>query len=320
MKDAFVTYQQDTTGLKSLIHSIPQNKGLGDITKRKKPVSILDIPVREKVQEEIPQKKYTATQIRNWKIQQEKKLLVDNSRYIAPRTNMQLSYTMPEVPGVILPIRTINDTGTDWLTIIIFLSITILASIRYTYHKYLAHLFLSIFNYSTTSRMLQEKNYPVSHGAYRLDIIFYLTFSVFIYQLINIIKWGNALTNLTYYFMVLGMVLLYYFGKKLIFFTLGLLFESTYETTEYLFNLDNFNRTLGIILLPIVMLISFTPVKNPVFIVFTGLAIAIIFNLLLLQRGIFILLKKQFPIFYLILYLCTLEFLPLLLIYKIVVE
>ena len=100
---------------------------------------------------------------------------------------------------------------------------------------------------------------------------------------------------------------------------LGSTFEAQDETREYLFSMDNVNRSLGLILLPIVILVSFAPAKNPMFIALSGIVIVLIFNLVLLQRGIFILMKKQFSIFYLFLYLCTLEFLPLILIYKVVV-
>jgi hypothetical protein len=73
------------------------------------------------------------------------------------------------------------------------------------------------------------------------------------------------------------------------------------------------------VLFPVVALINYYPSKNPVFIVYIGIFIVAVSYAFLLQRGIYILLKKQFSIFYLFLYLCTLEFVPLFLIYKEVV-
>jgi hypothetical protein len=83
--------------------------------------------------------------------------------------------------------------------------------------------------------------------------------------------------------------------------------------------MDNFNRIAGLILITIISFIAFYHWENRVFPVIVGLFIVAIFYLFLLQRGIKILLKKQLSIFYLFLYLCTLEILPMLLIYKIVV-
>uniref|UniRef100_UPI003217A920 DUF4271 domain-containing protein n=1 Tax=uncultured Draconibacterium sp. TaxID=1573823 RepID=UPI003217A920 len=318
--DASFTYQQDTVKAKSLLLKVPQNKALSSDIQRKKPVSILDIQERKQVVVQPEKKTYTPAQIRKWRMQQENKLLIEDSKYISPRTEINLTQTEKPVANFILPIHIRNNAGTDWLTIIIFLSILLFATIRSTYSKYIGNLFLSLFNYSTSVRMLQEKSYPVFHGAFRLEAIFYITLSVFIFQILHLLEWENATNNPSYFFIIMGIVLLYFFGKKLIYMMLGSLFQVGNETHEYLFNVDNFNRSLGLILLPIVILVSFAPVRTPVFIVFAGVAIVISFNLILLQRGIFILLKKQFSIFYLFLYLCTLEFLPLLLIYKVVVE
>jgi hypothetical protein len=111
-------------------------------------------------------------------------------------------------------------------------------------------------------------------------------------------------------------VVLYFTVKKLLYRLLGSIFIDAADTNEFLFNLDNFNRGTGIVLFPIVGLIAYFPSENPMIAVFLGVFTTLIFYFMLLKRGISILLKKQFPIFYLFLYLCTLEFLPLLLIYK----
>ncbi len=318
--DTFITYQQDTVEVKNLLKTIPEDTQLNSIPIRQKPVSILSVSKREQTKVTSKQKTYTTAQIRNLRLQQENKLLIDSSKYIAPLKGEQLSSSVEIRPELILPKHIQNSNSIDWLTIVIFFGILLFASVRFAYAKYMEHLFLSLFNYSTSVRLLQEKNYPIFHGAIRLEIIFYITLSVFIFQTINVFKWENTITNPSYYFLILGGVLLYFFGKKLTYLMFGSLFEATPETREYLFNMDNYNRSLGLLLLPIVILVSFAPVRTPMFIVFAGIAIFFILNLILLQRGIFILLKKQFSIFYLFLYLCTLEFLPLLLIYKVVVE
>ncbi|WP_346861820.1 DUF4271 domain-containing protein [uncultured Draconibacterium sp.] len=318
--NAEVTYQQDTVEVQNLLETMPQSNQLNSIPVRQKPVAILSVSERSQTVDTTPQKTYTQAQIRQWRLQQENKLLIDSSKYIAPRIESQLTFSEQNDLGFTLPIHMHNSKGTDWLTFVIFLGILLFASVRFAYAKYMEHMFLSLFNYSTSVRLLQEKNYPIFHGAIRLEIIFYITLSIFIFQTLNVFKWENSLTSLSYFLMILGGVLLYFFGKKLIYLMFGSLFQATQETREYLFNMDNYNRSLGLLLLPIVILVSFAPVRTPVFIVFAGITIFAIVNLILLQRGIFILLKKQFSIFYLFLYLCTLEFLPLLLIYKVVVE
>ncbi len=311
------TYQQDTTGIKNLLKSVPQKNNLNI---DRKPLSVMDIPERQReVKEQPAPKTDRQQQIRNWRARQENKLLVDSSKFIRSRSDLQFSSSQPVEGNLVLPIREKLPTGTDWLTIVLFGAIVLFATIRYSYIKYIKHLFTSLVNYPTSVRLLQDSNYPASHAAYRLDVIFYLTFSIFVYQVFNHLEWAGANYKILFFAWVAAGVLLYFIGKKLLFQIAGLLFETQSETSEFLFNVNNFNRSLGLVLLPMVILIAFSPLQNTGFLIFAGTALVLAYYLLLLQRGIFILLRKQFSIYYLFLYLCTLEFLPLLLIYKVVV-
>lgn len=219
-----------------------------------------------------------------------------------------------------LPQRPNRSVSNDWLTIVIFLSLIILASIRYSYQTYLKHLLNSLFNYSTAARMFQEKNYPISHAAYRLDLIFYISLPLFLLQTISSQHIAGIQMNLAAYLKTLGIVFGFFTIKKMLYRFVGNIFETRPETEEYLFNLNNFNRITGLSLLPIVIISAYHPFGTLDFTSILGLSILLVMFLALGIRGVSILLRKQFSIFYLILYLCTLEFLPLLLIYKVVVE
>ncbi|QIA09849.1 DUF4271 domain-containing protein [Draconibacterium halophilum] len=271
---------------------------------------------------EVPQNNeetYTVPHKNNFQASQQNKPAIVSKEYISPLKLTKLHTEQLEKPAFVLPNRERHYQNNDWLTMIIFVSIAIFASIRYTYAKYIKQLFLSLFNYATSARMLNDKNYPVFHAAFRLEAIYYIVLPIFVYQCLSLFKWKNTTINPAYFGLIFGGVLLYFFGKKFIYLTLGMLFETQNETREYLFNYDNFNRSLSLFFLPLVISIQFAPLKTPVFIVIAGLVVLFILNLLLLKRGAIILLKKQFSLFYLFLYLCSLEILPLLLIYKVVV-
>ncbi len=243
-----------------------------------------------------------------------------DSDYLKSFEEIQLNpvQTQPKTE-LVLPIYQKVSANTDWLTILLFGAILIFATIRYSYITYIKHLFTSLVNYPTSLRLLQESNYPSSHAAFRLDAIFYISFSIFVFQAFNVLELAEYSKHILFYALIVGGVLIYFFGKRFLYKAVGTLFETDAETGEYLFNMSNFNRTLGIVLIPVVGLVSFSPLENPKLFVISGIIIILIFQLILLQRGVFILLKKQFSILYLFLYLCTLEFLPLLLIYKVVV-
>ncbi len=262
----------------------------------------------------------TFEQIRYWRKLRENKLLIDGSRYIKPKEEIKLVASVKvEADRLGLPVREKNSFNTDWVTILFILALILFASIRGSYSKYIGYLFQSLISYSTSFRLFREKNYSISHAAFRLDLIFYFTFSLFLYQVVEVFQLELVNDNLLFFAVSIVVVTGYFILKKMAYYFIGLVFESVSETNEYLFNLDNFNRTVGIVLFPVVVLINYYPYEDPVFVVVVGIFMVTVFYAFLLQRGILILLRKQFSIFYLFLYLCTLEFLPLFLIYNVVV-
>lgn len=324
-----LTYRQDTTQavnpLKTL-QNLPETGGLN--IERNAPVPLTPLPEtglsREKTDttpQQIKPPPPTPTQLRNWWWQRENNLLVGESRYIEPRNELQVhsTTTIKENSGLKLPERQINSINYDWVTVNLILALIFLASVRITWSKYLVHLFQSVVNYSTSYRMFQEKNSSLLQGAFRLDLIFYLVFSVFVFQLFVYFKIEIPYQNFYLYLASLAVVLVYLILKKFLYKTLGFIINKTEETSEYLFNLNNFNRVTGLILLPVVAIIAFYPFSNLQVPVIIGITITVFLYFILLSRGFVILLKKQFSIFYLFLYFCTLEFLPLVLLYKILV-
>ena len=252
---------------------------------------------------------------RFWQIKPEEQIFIGDSRYQPDTTYLErISWK-----GLPVNYRHKSYLTTDWLTIVMFLALVLLASVRAAYTKYIGTLFHSLINYTTSFRMFREKNYSFIHGAFRLEVLFYIVFSIFIFQII-VLSTGNSLFNWKVYGQTFGILVVYFLGKKLAYQAFGSIFIGASETSEFLFNMDNFNRGTGIVLFPIVALIAYFPYENPLVAVVSGVFTVVVFYMMLLKRGISILLKKQFPIFYLFLYLCTLEILPLLLIYKLVVD
>ncbi len=324
-----IKFQQDTSRRGN--NSNPQSESFNnELQLEHSPTEIKPIPEREvpvpapvsspSGQSEQKTKPPTAAQLRYWWWQKEQELTVGDSRYIQPSDEIELAAVHSvQDKGLGLPNREVHRQNTDWLTILLIVILVLFASVRTTYSKYLNSLFQSIFNYSTSQRMFQEKNYSFLHAAFRLEIYFYLTFAIFLYQVFNFFNIGFQYHNISLFFFSFGLVLVYFIGKKTIYKLIGLVVEGTYETSEYLFNLDNINRVMGITLFPIIALVAFYPFENRMVPLIAGVISVAFLYFLLLFRGFKILLRKQFSIFYLFLYFCTLEFLPLVLLYKIVV-
>jgi len=145
----------------------------------------------------------------------------------------------------------------DWLTGIMFLVLVLLASVSAGYSKYISSLFQSLINYPTSFRMFREKNYSILHGAFRLEVLYYIVFSIFIFQVLVLVSADMSLFTLLVYGKILTAVTLYFFAKKFAYHALGSIFIGASDTSEFLFNMDNFNRGAGIILFPVVALIAY---------------------------------------------------------------
>jgi len=220
---------------------------------------------------------------------------------------------------VVFPGKKVFRSNPDWLIGVLVLSIILFATVRLIFNKYLSQLIQSTTSYSTFTRLFRERYFNLFHASFRLDVIFSLVMSLFFYQILNNFKINMGVSkSYTVYLICVLIVIGYFIAKRLIYYILGVLTESTSEVNEYLFNITVFNRVLGLFLLPVTATIAFVPLSNVEPVLIAGLILIGIFYLMSLIRGGKIFLKKHFSISYLILYLCTLEFLPLLLIYNLV--
>ena len=218
--------------------------------------------------------------------------------------------------SLILPLRRIEKSSPDWVVGIFLLALILFASVRLFFNKYLVQLIQAAVNYATATRLFRERSVSLTHASFRLDLIFYITFSLFLFQSAKVFGIHASDKPLVLYLLVLAGVVCYFGLKRLFYLFQGNLTESLPETHEFLFNMSIYNRILGLVLLPVCMVVAFSPISSPQWVVRIGMMTIAVFYILLIFRGIRILISKHFSIFYLILYLCALEILPLLVICK----
>jgi len=253
--------------------------------------------------------------IRNWPAPGEMKELP--MRHPVDSIRVELS-TTTAMPTLILPQRLLPKRSADWVVMILILVFALFATVRLFYGKYLSQMFHASINYTTASRLFRERSVSLTHAAFRLDIIFVLSLSLFLYQLFGKqVNFGLS-HSLLVYLIFLAATIVYVGVKQMLYAVQGSLTEYRAETQEFLYNMNLYNRILGLGLVPVTLILAFSRLNQPELIVGLGAVMAILCYILLVIRGMKILLRKDFPIFYLILYLCTLEILPLFFIYKLV--
>jgi hypothetical protein len=206
----------------------------------------------------------------------------------------------------------------DWVLGLVLIFWVIFASVRVGFLKYLGQLFVSLVNFSAATRLFQQRGYKTMYGAVRLDFIFHLILPLSVYQIATFFKIDiPGYPAILLYLALLLIINGFLFTKILLYRLAGSIVMLKEQTEESIFNIRLYYKALGLILLPIVTLHAINVQTNFITIWVMGGLISIMYFVSLI-RTIYLGIRKDISIFYLILYLCTLEILPLLLVFKLI--
>jgi hypothetical protein len=192
--------------------------------------------------------------------------------------------------------------------------------INFIYPQYFPKLF-SQFSQSSL-RMLQNREQLLQNSVASLvlNMSFVLSFSLMTTLLIFI----NHLLPISFWEVYLYICLFFaclYFGKFICLTLMGYIFNARDLMGTYVFVVFMINKVLGILLLPFIAILAFA--KPAYYSIAIGAA-AILTILLFLYRYLFSLTsvrnKLHISSFHFFLYLCAFEILPLLILYKFIVQ
>jgi len=211
----------------------------------------------------------------------------------------------------------IERQSSDWITLIFLACLFILAWIQTSYSKRLSQIFQAAAQPHHLNQLEREGNLFKERITLGLAFIYYTISSIFIFLIIKQFAGVPVgLSNLTFTAIVLAGLFIYESLKSGLIFASGIIFDTVESSRQYRLNIMIFNFLIGVILLPVVI-ISFY--WSSTFLLTTGIIIISLLLLYRLYRGILTgITNKSYNLFYLFLYLCTLEILPLLLLYKVI--
>lgn len=201
----------------------------------------------------------------------------------------------------------------DWMTLMLFASLVVLALGKYLYHKKFLNFIILPFNDKYI--LLHNKKGQFSHWFHLLLTLFQLiNISLFLYLTLRAFSLLPEGESATIYFILLGSLALFELAKFLVQMFTGFVFNSMGLIGGLIFGkMSYLNYSSLIVLLANILLIYISTSSK------TIIYIAIICILLINIIGTAKLLKNYqkalFPYFvYFILYLCALEIAPLVLI------
>lgn len=200
----------------------------------------------------------------------------------------------------------------DWITVVLFLSLIFLTLSKYLFQSRFLSFIVLPFN--TKYIVLYNKKEPLLHGFHILLTLFQLiNFSLFLFLCQKNLLGAPLGNTLGAFFILMSGLLLFQLGKLgvqyfkgFVFNTQNLIAELLFYKTSYL-NYSSFVMCMGNLVLVYVL-------SDSIITIYIVIALIIVINVV----GILKLLKSRkgvvFPYFlYFILYLCTLDIAPLVL-------
>lgn len=242
--------------------------------------------------------------------------------YIAPKAERIESLPSPGIfkGHQLMPSQTpkpVDRQATDWITVLLILCLVIIAWIQNNYSKRLKQVLRSVALPYYVNQLEREGNLYNERISLGLGSIFIVSTSLLIYKVLDLYQLLNSSYSSLNGFLLIftGNVAFIAFKGQLIRLT-GIIFKTQDHAHAYRLNALIFNHTTGLFIFPVLFLIFYWQ-SQP----FTWIALGI-FSMLLIYRFVRSIIigisNTKFSVFYLILYLCTLEILPVAILVKLI--
>ncbi|PCJ89860.1 MAG: hypothetical protein COA57_00665 [Flavobacteriales bacterium] len=208
----------------------------------------------------------------------------------------------------------------SWLIVILLLAFALIAWMKTTEQKRLKELLSAFFNNRFTGQILRRESVFTTRITAVLSTVFLLSLSMMLYQANVVFGWTIfAGTGIAAFAKILLGVFCFFLVKITAIQLTGMLLKNTEASTEYVFNIFLFNEVLGMVLLPVIICTALIGIASPTFII-TGIIItAVTFLLRVFKIVSRRFATAKFSAYHIILYLCTFEILPLVVIFKVFV-
>ena len=198
--------------------------------------------------------------------------------------------------------------------LIIFFSIIALAYAKVNYRKRFKLLVKTVVQWKVSRQIIRFEKVYTHPLNIILNLIFLLVVSLF-FSLFYITRYTTSISSFKIYIIVL-IILIGYIASKLTLYRFSKWLLSEDRVIEdYIFQVNLFNKCLGVTYLVLCIFLLYTDIpSNLIFNVGAFLLMSILF--IQLVRGLIIGRVHTKNMFIIILYLCTLEILPLIVIIK----
>ncbi len=204
-----------------------------------------------------------------------------------------------------------------WFFIYIFVLLGFYAWIRVYYGNIFIQMVQATINFQAANRMYLDNSILKN----QLDRVLYVLYFLVIAFLVYFVEMRIELTpyNLTgglLYLFNLVVLITVFLGRIVLLNSVGFLFNRLTIFREYLYNIFIFNKLTGLVVLSLMIFMVYTRGIIQDLLFWITLWVVGMLFLRRLFRGLIFSFKKDVLIFYMFLYLCALEIVPLVLLYR----
>jgi len=206
----------------------------------------------------------------------------------------------------------------SWQIVILLGSIVLFGFVKAFSNNRFKQGIKALFNYGVAQEITREEKVLFHRSNILFTVIHLVTTSLFIYQLNEVIGFQVFIPNKFGFFLIIfaflmGTYLVKYLFSKLLLF----IFNDRSIAPEYIFNVSLYNNLLAVFFIVILCIIYFSGLPFSLIISYIALPLILITFFLRIGRLFVIGKVKGILYFYIFVYLCTLEILPLVVLYRI---
>jgi hypothetical protein len=192
--------------------------------------------------------------------------------------------------------------------------------IKLAFSKYFKNLFLSFFQTSTRQKQTRDQLMQDNLASLLTNFLFVISAAVYLTLLVQYKNWAG----ISFWWLALGIavaLILVYLVKYLFLLFAGWVFNSREAAGSYIFIVFLVNKVLGVLLLPFICLLAFGTGQ----LVQVGITVSLGIVVLLFGYRYWVSFmvihhKLKINLLHFFLYLCAVELLPLILIYKVLLN
>ena len=216
------------------------------------------------------------------------------------------------------PVKRINNTQ-DWVLIVILFALFSVSWLKVFHYKKLAQYFSIFLKDRISGQVLREERPFSEKASILLFVSGLLSLALYFFQTITNPKLNFHLPTEgggELYLKILGLLAVLFSVKIFSLKLLGHIFLLQKMATEYIYTILLFTNILGVIIVPLTISLQYVPMDTSIYFVYSGAAIIGLVFVYGLYRGLIIGIgNSTVSNFYLFIYLCTLEILPLLIVF-----